>query len=133
NEQVYMEGFGGGYGFIETMGMQMAAGRSYSRAYGDEASKIILNEAAVQLMKLQNPVGTTITYFDKPRQIIGVVKDFHFESLHEPVKPCFVSLDTQGNIWHKMMVRIKNEDQAATISAIEKLYGAYNPGFPFEY
>jgi hypothetical protein len=133
NEAIYIEGFGGGYGFIETMGMQMTAGRSFSRAYGGEGGKIILNEAAVKLMQLKDPVGKTIKYGNQPVQIIGVVKDFHFESLHELVKPCFVRLDSAGNIWHKMMVRIKGNDEAATIAAIRHLYETYNPGFPFEY
>ena len=84
-------------------------------------------------MRLKNPVGKTIHYNDQPRQIIGIVKDFHFESLHEPVKPCFISLDGPGNIWHKMMVRIKSGEQASTLSAIQNLYATYNPGFPFEY
>ncbi len=133
NERDYFEGFGGGYGFIETMGIQLIAGRAYSKNFGDEGSKIILNEAAVKLMHLQDPVGKTVSYLQKPRQIIGVVKDFHFESLHEPVKPCFISLDGPGNIWHKMMVRINAGDQASTLNAIQKLYASYNPGFPFEY
>ncbi len=133
NERDYVEGFGGGYGFIETMGMQLVAGRSFSRNYGDEGSKIILNEAAVKLMKLKNPVGKTIHYGDQPRQIIGIVQDFHYESLHEPVKPCFISLDGPGNIWHRMMVKIKGGEQASTLRAIQNLYATYNPGFPFEY
>ena len=133
NEAVYIEGFGAGYGFIETMGMQMAAGRAYSKSYGDEGSKIILNEAAVKMMQLKDPVGKTVRYGNQARQIIGVIKDFHFESLHELVKPCYITLDGPGNIWHKMMVRIKGKDEAATLQAIRNLYESYNPGFPFEY
>ena len=132
NEADYVEGFGSGYDFIETMGMQMASGRSYSRNYGDELSKIILNEAAVKLMHLKDPVGKTIKYSDQPRQIIGIVKDFHFESLHEPVKPCFISLEG-GGVWDKIMVRIKAGQQAGTIAAIQHLYESVNPGFPFDY
>jgi predicted permease len=133
NDAQYVEGFGAGYGFIETMGMQMAAGRSFSRNFGDDRRVIILNESAVRLMKLKNPVGTIIRFGDNPIQIIGVVKDFHFESLHQPVKPAYIMLDGQGNIWHKMMVRIRTDHQAETIAAIQKLYESYNPGFPFEY
>ncbi|HEY4336628.1 MAG TPA: ABC transporter permease [Puia sp.] len=131
-ESDYLEGFGGGYGFIETMGMQMAAGRSFQQGFGDETKKIVLNEAAVSLMHLKNPVGQTITYFDSARQIIGVVKDFHFESLHEPVKPAFITL-SGGNTWDRIMVRIKTGHQAETLAAIQRLYTAYNPNFPFEY
>jgi putative ABC transport system permease protein len=115
------------------MGMHMAAGRAYSKAYGDEMSKIILNEAAIKMMQIKDPIGKTVQYAGKPRQIIGVVKDFHFESLHEVVKPCFITLDAPGNIWHKMMVRIKGGDQEATINSIRHLYETYNPGFPFDY
>jgi hypothetical protein len=132
-ESDYIEGFGGGYGFIETMGMQMAAGRSFQRGFGDETTKIILNESAVRLMHLDNPVGQTIEYFDHPKQIIGVVKDFHFESLHEPVKPAFISLAGPNNPWNKIMVRIRPENQASTIAAVQRLYAAYDPNFPFEY
>ncbi len=131
NEAIYIEGFGAGYGFIETMGMQLAAGRGYSKSYGDEGSKIILNEAAVKLMQIKDPVGKTVRYGNQARQIIGVIKDFHFESLHELVKPCYITLDGPGNIWHKMMVRIKGRDEAATLQAIRHLYESYNPGFPF--
>lgn len=133
NAAIYIEGFGGGYGFIETMGMQMVAGRTFSRTYGGDSAKIILNEAAVKLMQLKDPVGKTIRYGNQPIQIIGIVKDFHYESLHELVKPCFIRLDNPGNIWHKMMVRIKSTDEAGTIAAIRHLYESYNPGFPFEY
>jgi ABC-type antimicrobial peptide transport system permease subunit len=130
-EADYFEGFGGGYDFIETMGMQMAEGRSFSRNYGSDDSAIILNEAAVKFMHLKNPIGKTIRYFDHNRQIIGVVKDFHYESLHEPVKPCFIGLEGQGNVWDKLMVRIKAGDQQQTITAIQHLYENYNPRFPF--
>jgi ABC-type antimicrobial peptide transport system permease subunit len=133
NDAQYIEGFGGGYGFVETMGMHMVAGRSYSRAYGKEPSNIILNESAVRLMKLKDPVGKFVRYSDSPRQIIGVVQDFHFESLHQPVKPAYISLEGPGNIWHKIMVRLRTDGQSEIIAAIQKLYESYNPGFPFEY
>ncbi|MGN6193393.1 MAG: ABC transporter permease [Ginsengibacter sp.] len=133
DEADYFEGFGVGYDFIETMDMQMAGGRSFSRSFGNDDSTIILNEAAVKLMHLKNPVGKTVKYFDQNRQIIGVVKDFHFESLHEPVKPCFIIHENPGNVWDKIMVRIKAADQARTIAAITHLYESYNPGFPFDY
>jgi ABC-type antimicrobial peptide transport system permease subunit len=84
-------------------------------------------------MRLKDPVGKTIKYFDQNKQIIGIVKDFHFESLHEPVKPCFISLEGQGNVWDKIMVRIKGGQQPETIAAIQRLYESINPGFPFDY
>lgn len=134
NSDLYFEGFGAGYNFIETMDMHMASGRSFSKDFGDEYSKIILNETAVKAMHLKDPVGKNITLGNQPRQIIGVVKDFHFESLHEPVKPAYFSLQQPAiNPWYKLMVRIKAGDQKQTIAAIQHLYETYNPGFPFTF
>ncbi len=135
NESDYFEGFGAGQDFIETMGMQMVSGRSFSKNYGAEGSKIIVNEAAVKLMHLKNPVGTTIKLFDSSKQIIGVVKDFHFESLHETVKPSYMIMlgDEPNNQWIKMMVRVNEKDNRQTIAAIKSLYERFNPGFPFTF
>ncbi len=135
NSDVYFEGFGAGYDFIETMGMQMKSGRSFSKTFGTDTSSIILNEAAVSVMHLKgNVVGKTIRLFNNPMQVIGIVKDFHFESLHETVKPSYMVLQREGaNPWFKIMVRIKGENQQQTIAAIQKLYENYNPGFPFTF
>jgi putative ABC transport system permease protein len=135
NADIYFEGFGAGYDFIETMGMQMKEGRSFSRNYGNDYSKIILNEAALKAMHLKNPVGKIVTVFGDKRQIIGIVKDFHFESLHESVKPAYFTLQQNPgkNPWFKMMVRIKADHQRQTIAAIQNLYEKNNPGFPFTF
>ncbi|MFI5162190.1 MAG: ABC transporter permease [Sphingobacteriales bacterium] len=134
NSSVYFEGFGGGYNFTETMGMHMAQGRSFSKAYGSDDSTAMLNEAAVALMRLKNPVGKIININGRRMPIIGVVKDFHFESLHEPVKPAYFQLMHQeNNPWIKMMVKIRGGDQEETINRIKHLYESYNPGFPFSF
>jgi predicted permease len=130
---IYFEGFFCSYDFIETMGMHMAAGRSFSKSYGADSNKILVNETAVAAMHLKNPVGKNISAFGTPLQIVGVVKDFHYESLHEPVKPAFFILQGDGNYWTKFMIRIKPGQQQATIDRIHDLYTAYNPGFPFTY
>jgi putative ABC transport system permease protein len=133
DRNVYFEGFFGGYNFVETMGMQMVAGRSFSKSFAADGSNIILNEAAVKAMHLKDPVGKTIKGGNNLIKIIGVVKDFHFESLHEAVKPAFIALAGGTSPWYKMMIRIKGDHQKETIAQIQKLYEAYNPGFPFNY
>jgi putative ABC transport system permease protein len=133
NQSVYFEGFYGGYNFIETLGMKMAAGRAFSKNYGAEGGKVILNQTAVEAMHLKNPVGKNIKIFNNNLQVIGVVKDFHFESLHEAVKPSFIMLAGGTSPWFKIMVRIKGAQQKETIAQIQHLYEAYNPGFPFSY
>jgi putative ABC transport system permease protein len=128
-EGVFFEGFGVDYDFIETMGMKMKEGRSFSGSFGVDSTKIILNETAVKLMQIRDPVGKTIQRFDNNMQIIGVVKDFHFESLHEPIKPCYMFLQP-GNI---IVVSVRANNQQQTIADIQRLYEKYNPGFPFTF
>ncbi len=130
NEDVFFEGFGVAYNFIETMGMEMKEGRSFSTEFGADSTKVIINEAAVKTMHLKNTVGTNIQRFGNNMQIIGVVKDFHFESMHDAIKPSYMFLQSGGGT---IVARIKQADQRGTIAAIENLYKKYNPGFPFTF
>jgi putative ABC transport system permease protein len=134
NEYVYFEGFGGGYDFIETLGMKMAEGRSFSKKFGDESDKIIVNEEAVRTMGIKNPVGKNITLFGNNQQIVGVIKDFHFESLRETVKPLYLKLIKQDSSpWNKLMIRVQAGQEKETVERIKAFYERYNPGFPFDF
>jgi putative ABC transport system permease protein len=118
------------YGLMELMQFQMAEGRMFSTEFGSDSSNIIFNEAAIAVMGLKNPVGKTVKLWGKEKQIIGVVKNFHFESLYEKVKPCFLQcFPNRRNI----LVKIKQGTEKRTLSHIAKLYAAYSPNVPFEY
>ncbi|MBS1933697.1 MAG: ABC transporter permease, partial [Bacteroidetes bacterium] len=130
NDPTYFEGFEVDYDFIETMGMHIKEGRSFSKNFGADSSAIILNEAAVEAMHLGSPVGKTVVYKQKNLQIIGIVKDFHFESMHAEVKPSFLQLVPQRGT---IVASISNKNQQATINAIQSLYERFNPGFPFTF
>lgn len=130
NETVYFEVFSVGYNFIETMNMKLNEGRDFSTGFGADSSAVILNETAVKVMNLKDPIGSNVKFYDKVMQVIGVVKDFHFESMHEPIKPLFMHLyHGEGSI----VARVNAENQKATLAAIEQLYEKYNPGFPFTF
>jgi putative ABC transport system permease protein len=134
SDRVYFEGFGGGYDFIPTMGMKMAEGRAFSRDFGADSNKIIVNQEAIARMGLRNPVGKNLTLYGSTFQIIGVVKDFHFESLRETVRPLFMNLIKQDSSpWNKLMIRIQSGREAQTVDRIRRFYEAYNPGFPFDF
>lgn len=130
NEDVLFESFGIDYDFIETMGMKIKEGRSFSKNFGVDSSKIILNETAVKVMQLKDPVGKTIRQNRRDVQIIGIVKDFHFESLHEPLKPCYLFLQHPAST---IVISLQANNQRQTIAAIQHLYERYNPGFPFTF
>jgi putative ABC transport system permease protein len=130
NESVYFEVFGGGYDFIKTMDMHILTGRGFSREFGADTSNIILNEAAVKVMNLKNPIGKTVQLHNHAMQVIGVVKDFHFESMHETIKPSYILLQPHGG---KIVARISEAHQKETIASMQHLYENYNPGFPFTF
>ena len=121
-----------GYDFIETLGIRMVAGRTFSRAFGNERSKIIFNEAAIESMGLKDPIGKKVHLWGEDREIIGVAKNFHYESLHENLKPCFFDF-TFNQRASKIMVKILAGAEKETIRRLAKLYGKTNPGLPFEY
>ena len=120
-----------GYELIETLGMEVAQGRSFSAEYGDEKAKIIFNETAIRAMGLQDPVGQIIQQWGEEKEIIGVLKDFHFESFHETVKPMFFVFDPAAST--HVMARIVPGSENETLEAIEKLYAKFNPDLTFNY
>lgn len=122
------------YDFFETLGIEVKEGRSYSREFGAETSKIILNETGIKLLGLEDPIGKTVKLWGNDLQIIGVVKDFNFESLYSEIKPCFFRLmDVNVNYGTNIWVKIKTGSEQETIAHIKKLYHEFNPGLAFEF
>jgi putative ABC transport system permease protein len=124
NDQTSFTDIACGYNFIETLGIQIKEGRSYSTAFGSDNDKVVLNEAAVKAMGLTDPVGKTIIIWGDKKQIIGVTKDFHFQSLYENIKPCFFDLSANARV-SKIAVRIKAGNEKATIDMLSKFYKSY--------
>ncbi|MDP4129725.1 MAG: FtsX-like permease family protein [Bacteroidota bacterium] len=119
------------YGMIETLGMQMAAGRSFSKSLSSDSSEIIFNQAAIDMMGLKDPVGKTVKMWGRDRKIAGVVKNFHFESLHQQVKPFAIRLEPLYT--YCIMAKIKAGQESQVIDRIRKLHQKYSPGFVFDY
>ena len=121
---------GADYDLIETLDLKLTQGRSFSRKFGSESSNIIFNEAAIRAMGLKDPVGKRVKVKGKDKQIIGVVRDFHYQSLHEKIKPLFIQCSpNEGNI----LVKINKGKEKSTIQGISLLYKQFNQGLPFEF
>jgi putative ABC transport system permease protein len=118
-------------GMLETLGISTKEGRAFSGKFGSDSSKIIFNEAAVQFMGLKNPIGKKVKLWDKEMEIVGIAKDFHFQSLHEKVKPLLFVL-APDRTW-KFMVKIQAGKDQAVIEKLQQLYRQFNPGYSFEY
>jgi ABC-type antimicrobial peptide transport system permease subunit len=116
---------------LQTLGIGISQGRAFSRDFGTDSTKIIFNEAAIKAMGIKEPVGKTIRLWGQERQIVGVSKNFHFQSLHEEVKPLFFILMPQAT-WN-VMVKIEAGKEKQTLSRLREFYGQFNPGFVFDY
>jgi putative ABC transport system permease protein len=119
-----------GYDFLPLLNVTMAKGRNYSRQYANESSKIIFNETAIRLMGLEDPIGHTIRLWGQDRQIIGVVKDFHYESLYQELKPLLIQLVPPAP---RIMVKLDGKNMNQAIAEVGQLYERYYPGIAFEY
>ncbi len=125
------------YTYFETMGMELVKGRAFSPDFGSDSSAMILNESAVRLLGLSDPIGKKI-YSSKDRQtgeilsytVIGVVKDFHFESMRQEIAPLSFIL---GQSSWLASFRIQGDKAASIIRVAEQKFSSMAPGMPFSY
>ena len=119
------------YEMIETLGITLKEGRSFSKEYGGDSSNLVFNEAAIKIMGLKNPIGTPINMWEQDMNIIGVVKDFHLSSLHEAIAPMVFMYKPASTA--TIMAKIEPGKIKETLGSIENLYKKFNPGYLFEY
>jgi putative ABC transport system permease protein len=131
NDRTEFEVVRGDLDMIKTLGMTIKGGRDFSSAYPSDSSGIIFNEAAIRFMGLKDPVGQRVTMWDQPVKIVGVVGDFHFQSLHEKVKPLLILLRPQWT--NRFVIKLAAEREKTAIAGLEQLYRQFNPGWSFGY
>jgi putative ABC transport system permease protein len=115
--------------FIGMFKLKFAAGTGFTGAKSDSAH-YILNETAIKLTGLKDPIGKRFKLRDLNGIIIGVVKDFHFASLKETIAPAIFSY--RPNSW-QMYIKTTGKDAPAAIKLVEKYWKQYNSNFPYEY
>ena len=118
------------YDFFTTLEAPMAEGRNFSRDYpSDTISSIILNESAVAQLGWKDPVGKWIELGNRRLTVVGVVKDFHFESLHRKIAPILFVYSSRFVNW--IYLRIDTEDIPSTLAFVEKQYTQFVTDRPF--
>ncbi len=123
------------YDYVSTIGMEMKDGRDFSRDFGSDSTAIVINETAVKLSGFKNPVGKKIYTIDQNNDvieytIIGVVKNFNYESLRQNVGA--LSFRLGNNSW-KTAYRFSTADVSGLVGLINEKYNAVGPGMPFKY
>lgn len=124
-----------GIDFIDHFGMELVAGRSYSRDYpSDSTSALVLNEAAARQYGYSNPadiVGKKFDQWGRAGEVIGVVKDFNYISLHNAVEPLTLPFEAYASRY--LSVKVKGEDLQKTIAEVEQTWKVLAPHRPFIY
>jgi putative ABC transport system permease protein len=122
--------------YIPTLGMQLAAGRNFSKAFGTDSSAVIVNETAARAFGWgQNALGHTLAHTenDGTREVyhvVGVVKDFHFRSFHETIAPLVMAL---GGDYSNMIVRTRTNDYTALLAEMKRYWADAGAQAPFSY
>jgi ABC-type antimicrobial peptide transport system permease subunit len=122
-----------GFDFIKLMGLKIVQGRDFSQTNAtDSTDAFIVNEEAVREMGMRNPLGKWISAWKKRGHIIGVLKDYHTQSLHDPIKPVIIDVK-EGEYFGVILVRIQPYKTQLALQNLAKAYKKINPQYPFSY
>ena len=130
-DDILLHSFSAGFDYIETLGLEMMEGRSFSPDFPADSANYILNEEALKLTGLESPIGRRFNMWGNEGTIVGIVKDFNFKSLHQQVEPLVLRMNPAWNTY--LMVRVAPENTANALGLIENAWEKYNPDYPFEY
>ncbi len=123
-----------GYDFARTMGIEMTLGHDFRPGMATDSGGYILNEEAIRIMGYKDPIGKPFTLWDTRGTIIGVVKDFHFNSLHVPVRGFIMYLGENAN-GGTILIRTQPGPGKTrqALDGLAALWKELNPQFPFTY
>ena len=114
--------------FIETMRIDMLDGRFFSNEFpADQTESVVINETALKVMDLKSPIGKRITVWNRNFRIIGVIKDFHFYSLHDEIQP-LIFIHRFAD-FRNIFIRINSQNIPETMNFIQNKIKEIVPGY----
>lgn len=119
-----------GFDFMKTMKLELAQGRDYAMEFPSDSVGYIVNEKALALFNYKDPIGAPLTFWQKKGTIIGVVKDFHFNSMHVDINPLVIRLGEDIG-WGGALIRTEPGKTKEALAGLEKICKELNPKFPF--
>jgi len=139
-EKIRVETTAVDFNYLELMGFEIAQGRLFSKEHpSDSKEAVVVNETAVKLMGLKNPIGSSIRISgSEPKQIVGIIKDAHVASMKYPIRPqlYYITSDIgeeKMHLWGVILIKINGKDIENSLSSIEAVWDKFNPGYPFDY
>ncbi|SIR35243.1 ABC transporter permease [Pontibacter lucknowensis] len=119
------------YGLIEAMGMRLKEGRTFSKDFGADTANYVINEEAVRLMQMSEPVGQWLKLWGVEGRIIGVIENFQSRRMQVGAAPLIIKLDPDNVSY--LYARVEPGNTSSALADIEGVLQKYNPAFPFEY
>jgi ABC-type lipoprotein release transport system permease subunit len=117
--------------FVDAFDIPLVAGRYYREGSVFDTTSVVFNERAIEIMGLTDPVGKSIQWWGKQRQIIGVVADFHNRSLYEKIEPAGFLLDAEDAGW--LFIKVENAHLYEAIAGVEATFKEVLPDMPLHY
>lgn len=132
-DAIQMNYFQTDHNFLSTMGLELIEGRFFSEDFiKDSTESIILNETAVKTLGLNEPLGQRVIFTGGiEKEVIGVVRDFHFSSLHQSISPMAIIMPFVSA--GQLIVRFQGDNVFNTLNQIESAWKESFPGLPFEF
>lgn len=119
------------FDYAQTMGIEMLMGRDFSKEFASDSNAIVVNKAALDIMNLEDPIGTNLDLWGQDRRLVGVIDNVLMGSPYEPVRPSFLILMDWGGY---ISIRLKaTNDLQASLAGVEEIVTKHNPDYPFEY
>jgi putative ABC transport system permease protein len=121
-ESVSIQALPADLGFVKSLGLEIVAGRDFSKEYSlDSTESILLNEAAVKMLGYENPIGEKLLlHGDREVSVVGVVRDFHVKSLHNRINPMLIYIDPK--FYLLTATKIKPEDSETTLAYMGEVW-----------
>jgi len=122
-----------GFDFVKLMKLQMAEGRDFLPTNPtDSTDAFLINEEAAKQMKMTHPIGQWVQAWQKKGHIIGVVKDYHTQSLHDPIKPILLDIK-EGEYFGVIIAKTQPGKTKEALESLATVYKSLNPNYPFTY
>ena len=120
-----------GFDFVETMGIEITSGRSFSRAVASDNYSVLVNETAVRTFGWENPIGKTFTYTHTPdyppMHVVGVMADFHYHTLHQRIEPLLILFYEGGDT---MVARLRGQSLTRGLEILQDQWHEAYPNHP---
>ncbi|MVM35629.1 FtsX-like permease family protein [Spirosoma sp. HMF4905] len=118
--------------FFQMLKLKLVQGRGFSPSFSTDSTAYVINESALKLTGYTDPIGKPLGLFQRRGTIIGVVRDFHLASLHDPIQPLVLMYNRHLD-WGDVLIKTKPGQTRQALASLERVYKQLEPQFPFTY